>query len=410
MYKFIILFAILLVLRSGQAAGGTLELATAFREGLQNHPDIVNADSDLQVRLAEALLITEVSNPRLETEFRALTDDPVIEVKLMQPIKRSYFGLRKHYAMIERASAQADAGAQVAGVLNDVFTRYVELWTVQELQQLHSRNRGDFVSLRDDLDRAVKAGQGNAVELSLLDAEIANAAAERTALETTRFSRSAALASRIGRKDGEVITVEPPSGLPIPAESGSLVDFAVRRTPLRLALIKREEAALARLAVERADRFGPMEAGLLAEHDSRDGGVLVGVGFTFDLPVWNRNEAGIARAQAGVGVARNDLRLQDPDRVAAVIRLRHRSALSAEQGAARFSREVVPLFETALSQARDAIAKGQGSPNQIQPIINRLTEARMRAFELWIGSLEARSELEAALGGRLEEALGAAVR
>ncbi len=105
---------------------------------------------------------------------------------------------------------------------------------MQELQQLHSRNRGDFVSLRDDLDRAVKAGQGNAVELALLDAEIANAAAERTALETTRFSRSAALASRIGRKDGEVITVEPPSGLPIPAESGSLVDFAVRHCPCAL--------------------------------------------------------------------------------------------------------------------------------------------------------------------------------
>jgi outer membrane protein TolC len=153
-----------------------------------------------------------------------------------------------------------------------------------------------------------------------------------------------------------------------------------------------------------------MEAGLLAEHDSRDGGVFVGLGFTFDLPVWNRNEAAIAGAEAAIVAAQNDLRIQDPDRVSAVVRLRHRSALSAEQGARRFAQEVVPLFETALSQARAAIAKGQGSPNQIQPIINRLTEARMRAFELWIDSLEARSELEGALGGRLEEALGASVR
>ena len=388
----------------------TLPLSTALREGLKNHPDILAADADLRVRLAESLAVTEIPNPRLEAEFQSLTDKPVIDLKFIQPLKRSYFGLRRNYAIIEQASARADARAQVAGVLNDVYSRYVELWTVQELQAIRGQNRSDLLTLREPMDKSVKAGQGGKVELALLDAEVANEAAEQAALESQRLSRSAALARRIGRRSGEVVVVERPSGLSLPRDSGALEKFAIRRTPLRLALLKREEAARARLALAQSDRLGPMEAKLLAQQDTDDNRLLLGIGFTFDLPLWNRNEAAIAGAQASVDAARSELRQFEPARVSAIVKLRHRSALTAEESAIRYRSEVVPLFEAALSQAQDAMAKGQGGISQIQPIINRLTQTRMRAFELGNTALEARAELEAALGGRLEEALATSVR
>lgn len=392
------------------AAEDVLPLSTALREGLKNHPDILAADADLRVRLAETLAVTEIPNPRLEAEFRELTDKPLLDLKLMQPIKRSYFGLRRNYAVIEQASARADARAQVAGVLNDVYSRYVELWTVQELQAIRGQNRADLLDLRDPMEKSVKAGQGGTVELALLDAEVANEAAERAALESQRLARSAALARRIGRRSGDVIVVERPSGLSLPANSGALEKFAIRRTPLRLALLKREEAARARLSIAQADRLGPMEAGLLVGRDIDFDNLSVGIGFTMDLPFWNRNEAAIAGAQASVDAARSELKQFEPARVSAIVKLRYRSAVTAEQSAIRYRSEVVPLFETALSQAQDAMAKGQGGISQIQPIINRLTQTRMRAFELSNIALEARAELEGALGGRLEEALGTSVR
>ncbi len=391
-------------------ADEALPLSTALREGLKNHPDILAADADLRIRLAETLAVSEVPNHRLEAEFRELTDKPKLELKLMQPVKRSYFGLRQNYAVIEQASARADARAQVAGVLNDVYSRYAELWTVQELQAIRGQNREDLLSLRESFEKSVKAGQGGTVELALLDAEAANEAAEREALKSQWLSRSAALARRIGRRSGTVITVERPSGLSLPANSGALESFAVRRTPLRLALLKREEAARARLSIARADRLGPMEAGLLVGRDIDHDNFSVGIGFTMDLPIWNRNEAAIAGAQASVDAARSELRQFEPARVSAVVKLRYQSALSAEQSAIRYRSEVVPLFEAALTQARDAMAKGQGGIAQLQPIINRLTQTRMRAFELQISALEARAELEGALGGRLEEALATSVR
>ena len=398
------------LLASSLTAQETLPLSTALREGLRNHPDILAATADLRIRLAETLAVTEIPNPRLEAEFRSLTDKPVLDLKLMQPIKRSYFGLRRNYAIIEQASAQADARAQVAGVLNDVYSRYVELWSVQELQAIREKNRADLLTLREPMEKSVKAGQGSTVELALLDAEVASEKAEQSALESQRLGRSAALARRIGRRSGEVIVVERPSGLALPGDSGSLEKFAIRRTPLRLALLKREEAARARLSIAQADRLGPMEAGLLVGHDIDFGNPSIGIGFTMDLPIWNRNEAAIAGAKASAAAARSELRQFEPARVSAIVKLRHRSALTAEQSASRYRSEVVPLFQAALSQAQEAMAKGQGGISQIQPIINRLTQTRMRAFELSNAALEARGELEAALGGRLEEALATSVR
>ena len=401
-------FSYLLV--SSLTAQETLPLSTALRESLRNHPDILAATADLRIRLAETLAITEIPNPRLEAEFRSLTAKPVLDLKLMQPIKRSYFGLRRNYAIIEQTSVRADARAQLAGVLNDVYSRYVELWSVQELQAIRGKNREDLLSLREPMEKTVKAGQGGSVELALLDAEVASEKAEQSALESQRLARSAALARRIGRRSGEMIVVERPSGLALPADSGSLEKFAIRRTPLRLALLKREEAARARLAIAQADRLGTMEAGLLVGHDIDFGNPSIGIGFTMDLPIWNRNQAAIAGAEASAAAARIELRQFEPTRVSAIVKLRHRSALTAEQSASRYRSEVVPLFQAALSQAQEAMAKGQGGISQIQPIINRLTQTRMRAFELSNAALEARAELEAALGGRLEEALATSVR
>ncbi len=395
---------------SALSAQDALTLSTALRDGLKSHPDILSADADLKVRLAETLAVAEIPNPRLEAEFQSLDKDPRLNLKLMQPVKRSYFGLRRNYAVIEQASARADARAQVAGVLNDVYNRYLELWTVQELQALRSQNREDLLGLRESLEKNVKAGQGGTVELALLEAEIASEAAEREALESQRLARSAALARRIGRRSGTVITVERPSGLPLPATSAALESFSVRRTPLRLALLKREEAARARLAIARADRLGPMEAGLLVGHDIDHDNFSIGIGFTMDLPIWNRNEAAIAGAQASVDAARSELKQFEPARVSAVVKLRYQSALSAQESAIRYRSAVLPLFEAALSQARDAMAKGQGGITQLQPIVNRLTQTRMRAFELQIAALEARAELEGALGGRIEEALATSVK
>ena len=203
------------------AAGAEpLGLGESLRLGLRNHPDLITGDSTLKIRVAETLAFSEMPNPRLEAEFRALTDKPAIELKLMQPLRRSYFGLRQNYAVAERAAAQADSRAIIVGVLNEVFARHAAVWAAQARREVFSESVADLASLRPQLASAVEAGQASAVDLALLDAQSARLAAEMAAVEPERLAAVAALARRIGRNDD--FQVEAPVLMPVPASSAAL--------------------------------------------------------------------------------------------------------------------------------------------------------------------------------------------
>jgi outer membrane protein TolC len=386
------------------AAGAEpLSLGESLRLGLKNHPDLITGDSTLKIRVAETLAFSEMPNPQLEAEFRALTDKPAIELKLMQPLRRSYFGLRQNYAVAERAAAQADSRAIIVGVLNDVFARHAAVWAAQARREVFSESVADLAALRPQLASAVEAGQASAVDLALLDAQSARLAAEMAAVEPERLAAVAALARRIGRNDD--FQVDAPVLMPVPASSTALERFATTRTPLRTALMAREKAARARLRVALDDRLGPIEAGVIAEHDTDRGESVIGLGFNIDLPFWNRNEAAIATAEAQLSGTQTDLLLSEPEWVAALVRLRHRAAVAAESAAREYQETVLPAYATALAKAREALERAQADAGQIERVITSLGEARLRALELRVAAIEARSELENALGGRIEEAL-----
>jgi hypothetical protein len=223
------------------------------------------------------------------------------------------------------------------------------------------------------------------------------------AVEPERLAAVAALARRIGRNDD--FQVDAPVLMPVPASSTALERFATTRTPLRTALMAREKAARARLRVALDDRLGPIEAGVIAEHDTDRGESVIGLGFNIDLPFWNRNEAAIATAEAQLSGTQTDLLLSEPEWVAALVRLRHRAAVAAESAAREYQETVLPAYATALAKAREALERAQADAGQIERVITSLGEARLRALELRVAAIEARSELENALGGRIEEAL-----
>lgn len=384
-------------------AAEPLTLDDTLRLGLRNHPDILAADTALKVRLAETLAIEEIPNPRLEAELRSLTDQPALELKLMQPLRQSYFGLRRHYASAQRAAARAETHAQLVAVLNDLVGAHTAVWAAQAHAEAFASLADAHRSLRPAVANAVDAGQASAVDLAMLDADIQRLEAERDAAEPGRLAAAATLAHLTGTRGD--LRVATPVLIPLPAQSTRLEHFATQRTPLRAALAAREIAARQQLQLAQRDRLAPVEVGLVAEHDSARGGLLLGVGFTLDLPVWNRNEAAVRSAEASLAAARSDLLLVDPERVMATVKIRHRAALAAEQAAARWETQVVPGFESALATAREALARAQAQPGQLEQILARLGEARLRALELRIAALEARARLENAIGGRIEEAL-----
>jgi outer membrane protein TolC len=379
-----------------------LTVADSLRLALGHHPDVLAADAGLRLRLAESLALEQRAAPRLEAELKDLGGEGGAEVRLIQPLRRGDLGLRAQYATAERAAAEADGRARLVAVLNDTFQSHVALWAAQSQLALSRLSEAEATDLLRRARSAVADGLLSPAALAQAEAAWQEARAAGAAAEAARLDASASLARRIGSPDAPVVAAPNPVGLP--SDPAPLVDFALHRSDLRAALAAREAAARGRRAVARAEAATPAEFGLLAEQRANGESWGVGIGFSLELPVPGRRRAATEAAEAEIRAARAHPLLASPDAVAAEIRGRLAAAREAV-AAVEAQAAALDARRRAAEAAVLALDEGLGDLPNLAESLGRLAEARRRDLELRLEALRARSRLEEALGGRLEQAL-----
>ncbi len=384
------------------SAAAELSVDDSLRLALERHPDVLAADAGSRLRLAEALASEQRAAPRLEAEAKDLGGEGGAEVRLVQPLRRGDLGLRSRYAAAERAAARADAKARLLGALNDTFQAHVTLWAAQSAAAAAVAREAEAAGLAARARAAADDGLLAPAAVAELEADAQGARAERAAAEAARLEAAAALARRLGASDLPVVAA--PALAPLPADAEGLVEFALRRSEVRAALAAREAAARRRREVDRAESDNPLEVGVLAEQRADGESWGVGIGFSMDLPVPGRRRAAAAVADAELRAVRAHPLLARPESVAAEVRARLAAALAAAAAAEAHEAALVSRVRAAEASAR-ALDEGLASLDAHAAALARLDEARRRQLELRLESLRARSRLEEALGGRLEQAL-----
>jgi outer membrane protein TolC len=379
-----------------------LTVADSLRLALGHHPDVLAADAGLRLRLAESLALEQRAAPRLEAELRDLGGEGGAEVRLVQPLRRGDLGLRAQYAAAERAAAEADGRARLVAVLNDTFQSHVALWAAQSQLGLARAGEAEAADLLRRARAAVADGLLAPAALAQAEAAWQEARAAAAAAEASRLDAAASLARRIGSPDAPAAAA--PNPVALPSDPAALVDFALNRSDLRAALAAREAAARGRRAVARAEADSPAELGLLADQRAAGESWGVGIGFSLELPVPGRRRAAAEAAEAEVRAARAHPLLASPDAVAAEIRGRLAAARQAA-AAAEAQAAALDARRRAAEAAVRALDEGLGELAAVADSLGRLAEARRRDLELRLEALRARSRLEEALGGRLEQAL-----
>ncbi|MFN7340435.1 MAG: TolC family protein [Opitutia bacterium] len=379
-----------------------LTVADSLRLALGHHPGVLAADAGLRLRLAESLALEQRAAPRLEAELKDLGGEGGAEVRLIQPLRRGDLGLRAQYAAAERAAAEADGRARLIAVLSDTFQSHVALWAAQSQLALSRLSEAEAADLLRRVRSAVADGLLSPAALAQAEAAWQEARAAGAAAEAARLDASASLARRIGSPDAPVVAAPPPVGLP--SDPAPRVDFALHRSDLRAALAAREAAARGRRAVARAEADTPAELGLLAEQRANGESWGVGIGFSLELPVPGRRRAAAEAAEAEVRAARAHPLLASPDAVAAEIRGRLAAAREAV-AAVEAQAAALDARRRAAEAAVEALDEGLVDLPHLAESLGRLAEARRRDLELRLEALRARSRLEEALGGRLEQAL-----
>ncbi len=318
--------------RAGDAADkaaalpqGSVSLAEAFALVLERHPSLQIYEFDRRAAEARVLSALERPNPELETEiedvlgsgdFRGF-DSAVYNVGVSQLIelggKRRLRGEMARYRVSE---TELSYEAQKRAVLAETAVRFVD---VLETQRAEADARATEDIAKEALDNVSRQqDEGRASSLDVAQSEIAVEEA-KVALENARLQGELAR-QRLASLWNEEATFDSAQGelLPPAAAAPMLEDLklACEEHP-RLRLAEAElSTARSGLELEVAKRTPDVTAGLAFRHDSpSDDGALV-LAVSVPLPLWNRNEGGIAEAEAvrdrqaaSVGLARRELEM-----------------------------------------------------------------------------------------------------
>jgi cobalt-zinc-cadmium efflux system outer membrane protein len=397
----------------------------------------VPTEEELEALLADGLSLDEaqrlalINNRELLAEFQEigvahtdwvqsrLLSNPSLDVLLRFPLEGGRglleAGLGVELLELWRIPARADAArrgleatvlriARRAGEeLADARRAYFAAVAAEELERV-AREHVELVARSFEAVRALhEAGAADALDESLARGPLLSA---RLALQVARIEAAdarRALAKELSiERPVELLLLTDPLPEP-PALECEPEALVLRARAARLDL-RAFEAALvgleAQVRLEERRAFGDVAAGVSLERPADSGDELVGPALDLTLPLFDQNQAQVARAgfkleqmvrlrEAAVVFVAQDVR-SGADRLN-----------TASRNLAFYRAEVLPQAELSLALASESHAAGRTSLLTLLEVQRQLLEARRGQVVLRLEAAAALAELERAVGAPL---------
>lgn len=390
---------------------GSLTLEETVRRSLRHNPEIARLDAALADKLGRAIQTEVKLNPAFKvTGGRTSERDGVgsaFEFEIEQPFRPSDFGLRKTYAAALRAAANLEQQADVLRVLNATAITYYRAWSFQERAALLAEARTQADAVLTTIQEQLDAGQSNISQRSLFEAEVARFSAELLAVRGEQAGAQAELERAIGMPLANLRLIGPAS--PSLPGTRALVGFAESRSGLRRIALAQRASAAKGLSVARADAVFPEFApGLITSYGSRKDESGVGLTIAGRIPIWDRNQGEIVRAQGALDAADRELDSFDRVSLERSVAARRQQLINLQARAAAYRDQVIPAYRAAYDATLAQFRAGQATTLQLFEVQRSLVEAQEKSFEYAVEALSARTHLEQLIGGRIEE-VGAAI-
>lgn len=306
-----------LFLSTGAFSQG-LGLDSLIRMGVRGNPDLLLSQEESESLAGDTLAATIPVNPRLELEAAYNPSDPG-RPKASVRISREYRpGVRKELYRASKAGLESGRQQQRSRELEttvEIRSAYYAWQILNRKAMLQSEVQKRWEGLSRIATAKVKEGRLSQVEETQARLNLAMARQRELGIRM----EMASLEKRLAYLTGQPSLPESPA--PIPIESSptvpsldSVVDMAIRESPDLKALDQEVAARRARESLEKARGNPSMNFSLGYERET-EGDNLIGAGVELPLPLFDRNQAGIARA-------RSDLKIGGQRRAIAEQRLR----------------------------------------------------------------------------------------
>jgi outer membrane protein TolC len=277
-----------------------LTVEEVIRAALARAPETVQAGSDVLAATGERQEVaTLLNNPEVQVGVGALGSR--VQGTLNQPFSLAGEGWHARRAAVAGID-EADANAARAGLIVAAQARasYARAITARLRWALLDEALAQAGRMRGAVERLAEAGETSPLDVQL--ARLAEAEAAAAAVEARREELAARVALATLAPEASSRPLSPSPDVVVPAGRAPAERSDVSAAAARL------EEAQAELSRARAAAVPPLGLGLFYEQEpGTAGAVILGPQVSWDLPLWWRNQAGVAAARGALDVARAGL-------------------------------------------------------------------------------------------------------
>ncbi len=306
----------------------------------------------------------------------------------------------------ERAGAAGEAALRRVEALewsirHDVRRAWVEWTTAQQIESLTRETHEQLDGLTSIVDRFEEAGEYSRVEARVFRMERIGVAADMDAAATRARDARLRLLALMGLAPQSEVTLTP--GFPVAGES---MDDASRRAamershPELASLRAAYEEAEATLRREIREQFPDITIGPGGKEEDGDTRVLFGV--SLPLALWNRNQQGVAVAEAQRELARAEFETTY-ERLVGELASAESRLLGARELRERLERELAPVVEAQDEDMRRLVELRRMEPLLLLDATTRRRNAKQRLMNAYADEAMASIALAELTGPRTME-------
>ena len=397
----------------GQVPAGDLSLRQALALALLHNPDLAASSWEVRAREAEALQAGLLPNPELGLEMENLagsggfagTDAAETTVTLSQLVELGAKRTRRQAAAaLEAKLAGWDFEAKRLDVLTATATSFVAALAAQErFAQAEELTRLAESFFRTVSER-VAAGKVSPMERTRAQVPLAEA---HVALDRARLTLAAARrelaghwaagTATFGRLVGSLERIDP-----VPPEA--LLTALLDQNPDVARWNTEQGQRQARLGLERANAIPDLTLFVGGRNLQETGDNALVAGLSIPLPLFNRNQGGIAAARAARSKARAAGRAAYSQAIASLA-AGYRDLSAAFSEAKTLQTQILPAAEQSFEAADLGYREGKFGFLEVLDAQRTLFEVRGQHIEALAAYHRARAGLERLIGAPLENVI-----
>lgn len=382
----------------------------ALARALIHHPSLQLFNEELRMAEARILSASLLPNPELESELEDFggsgmyrgTESATYNVGLSQLFRLG--GKRRAEVAektAERKTLEASYQARKRAVSEEVGRRFLNLLKAQEIEVNREKILKISTESANTIKTQVDGGRGSSIDLTQAElAVMESRLGYQTAQQSTKTTRIA-LASMWGSgqpdfKRAQGSLAAPPPTLPA---IGKLESSLAGHPRIQLAE-STLQVAQSSLRHQQAQRIPDLKAGLAYRHDASEEENALVLGFSLPLPIFDRNQGGIAEAKAAIdrGTKYRAVTLQT---LQSELSEAYSELATAHMASRIIATELLPKAEQGFKASEESLRLGRASYLQVLKANENLTALIERRTEAFTQFHQARISIEALIGKSL---------